>query len=289
MLASVPESECAVSVISLDFDELPVERALGVQWNVQEDVFSFRIVSRKKAATRRGILSDISSMYDPLGFAAPFILLANRLLQQLCKAKVGWDEEISTNMLSIWERWLADLPHLQRISVPRYFKSHQLGAVKSTQLHHFSDASTEDYGAVSYLRFVGVSDKIHCSLVMGKYRVTPTKPTTIPRLELTAATVAVKQNCQIREELDLQIDPTLFWADSTCVLQYINNEARRFKTFVANRIATIHNGSSPSQWRYISSELNPADYASRGLSSTNQRELDQWINGPSSLRKTKES
>ena len=110
-------------------------------------------------------------MYDPLGFASPSILPAKRLLQQLCEAKMGWDEEIFTNMLRIWECWLADLPHLQRISVPRYFKSHQLGAVKSTQLHHFSDASTEGYGAVSYLRFVDASDKLHCSLVIGKSRV----------------------------------------------------------------------------------------------------------------------
>ena len=99
----------------------------------------------------------------------------------------------------------------------------------------------------------------------------------------------MKQNCQIREELGLQINATLFWTDSTCVLQYINNEAGRFKTFVANRIATIHNGSRPSQLRHVSSELNPADYASRGLSSTNQREINQWINGPSFLRKTEES
>ena len=113
VLASVPESKRAESVVNLDFDELPVEKALEVQWNVQEDVFSFRNVSRKKAATRRGILSDVSSMYDPLGFASPFILPAKRLLQHLCKAKVGWDEEISTNMLSIRERWLADLPLLQ--------------------------------------------------------------------------------------------------------------------------------------------------------------------------------
>ena len=206
VLASVPESERAESVVNLDFDELPVERALGVQWNVQEDVFSFRIVSRKKAA----ILSDVSSMYDPLGFVSPFILPAKRLLQHLCKAKVGWDEEISTNMLSIWERWLADLPLLQRISVPRCYISHQFSEVKNTQLHHFSDASTEGYGAVSYLRFADVNDKIHCSLVMGKSRVAPTKPTTIPRLELTGATLAVKQHCQIRE-LDLQIDETVFW------------------------------------------------------------------------------
>ena len=71
VLSSIPESERAQSIVSLDLDELPVERALGVEWNVKEDTFSFRVAERKKAATRRGILSDVSSMYDPLGFAAP--------------------------------------------------------------------------------------------------------------------------------------------------------------------------------------------------------------------------
>ena len=125
---------------------------------------------------------------------------------------------------------------------------------KTTQLHQFSDASTGGYDALSYLRLADVNVKIHCSLVMGKFWVAPTKPTTIPRLELNAATVAVKRHCQIGEELDLQIEETVFWTDSTCVLQYINNEAGRFKTFVANKIAAIHNGSSPSQWRYVNYE-----------------------------------
>ena len=159
---------------------------------------------------------------------------------------------------------------LQEITIPRYFKSHQLNEVKNTQLHHFSDASNEGYRTVWYLCFMDVNNKIHCSLVMGKSRVAPMKPTTIPSLELTAATVSVKQNCQIREKIDLQIDSTVFWTDSTCVLQYINNEASRFKTFIANRIATIHNDSVPSQWRYVNSESNLVDYTSRGLRSTDQ-------------------
>lgn len=285
VLSSIPENERAKSIVRLDFDELPVERALGVEWNVKEDSFNFRIAERKKAPTRRGILSDVSSMYDPLGFAAPFILPAKRLLQQLCKEKIGWDEDISPNMLRVWERWLSGLPLLRNVSVPRYFKSWQLGQLKGIQLHHFSDASFDGYGVVSYLRLEDVNGGVHCSLVMAKSRVAPIKPITIPRLELTAATVAAKQHRQISQELESKVDSVTFWTDSTCVLQYINNESNRFKTFVANRIALIHELSSPSCWRYVDSKSNPADYASRGLRPTDKHEIDQWINGPDFLRR----
>ena len=36
VLSLIPESERAKSIVSLDFDELPVERALRVEWNVKE-------------------------------------------------------------------------------------------------------------------------------------------------------------------------------------------------------------------------------------------------------------
>ena len=67
-------------------------------------------------------------------------------------------------------------------------------------------------------------------------------------------------------EIDIPIDTSLFWTDSTCVIGYIANEDKRFQTFVANRVASIREVSSPSQWRYVSTQLNPADDASRGLS-----------------------
>jgi hypothetical protein len=93
----------------------------------------------------------------------------------------------------------------------------------------------------------------------------------------------VKQGIQIREELDLKIESVLFWTDSTCVLQYINNETSRFKTFVANRIVIIHENSNLSQWRYVNSKANPADFASRGLRPSDEREINLWINGPEFL------
>ena len=157
VLSLIPESERVHPLLA----ELPVERAIGVEWNVREDAFNFWTTERKKTPTHQGILSDVSSMYDPLGFATPFILPAKRILQQLCKDKIRWDEDISLSMLQAWEWWLNDLPCLQNISVLRYFKSWKLGQLTSVQLHHFCDASFDCYGIVSYLRFEDVDGEVH--------------------------------------------------------------------------------------------------------------------------------
>lgn len=86
---------------------------------------------------------------------------------------------------------------------------------------------------------------------MGKSRVAPLKQTTIPRLELAAAIVAVKIIKMLLTELDMPIDRVVFWTDSMAVLRYIQNRKARFHTFVANRLTVIQKGSQPSNWRYI--------------------------------------
>ncbi|XP_028406775.1 uncharacterized protein LOC114529217 [Dendronephthya gigantea] len=120
---------------------------------------------------------------------------------------------------------------------------------------------------------------------MGKSRLAPIKPVTIPRMELSAAVVATKLDLITRQELSFPIDESFFWTDSTCVLRYIENQDKRFQTFVANRVAAIHNASSPAQWSYINTELNPADDASRGVP---VESLHRWIEGPEFLRKSNE-
>ena len=77
VIESVPTTERAGSVKELDLDNLPIERALGLHWDVQPDVFRFKIVVKDRPPTRRGILSDICSIYDTLGLVSPLILCAN--------------------------------------------------------------------------------------------------------------------------------------------------------------------------------------------------------------------
>ena len=111
----------------------------------------------------------------------------------------------------------------------------------------------------------------------------------IPRLELTAAAVAVKLNCLIRNKLEHPIDDTIFWTDSTMVLQYIRRESIRFQTFVANRVAMIHEESTPKQWRHVNTESNPADVTSRGAKGSELHKMDLWLHGPMFLRKDEAS
>lgn len=50
VIESLPESKRAAQVKTLDFDKLPVERALGVQWNVASDKLGFSVVIKDRPA-----------------------------------------------------------------------------------------------------------------------------------------------------------------------------------------------------------------------------------------------
>ena len=283
VLESIPEEERSkgVKTLDLNYDELPIERALGVQWCVESDTFRFCITNKDEPLTRRGILSLVSSIYDPLGFAAPFTLRAKKLLQDLCKhEKLGWNDELTELYRSRWEDWRSKLPMLERILVPRCVKPIDFAEVKSRQVHMFSDASSVGYGPGAYLRLCDNENRLHCSFLIGNARLAPIKAVTIPRLELTAATVSVRLGEILKKELDEIFDIVQYHTDSVTVLRYISNDQKRFQVCVANRVQTIRNLSDPSQWKYVDTKENPADDASRGLDAQALSEQQRWLRGP---------
>ena len=131
-----------------------------------------------KPLSRRGILSTVSSMFDPLGLVSPFILVEKQILQELCGDGVGWDDEVPDKLRPKWEEWRTELPALERLRVARCHKHQDVDEVKNAELHHFSDACQNCYGQCSYIPLVDVKNRVHCSLVMGKSRVTPLQPVT---------------------------------------------------------------------------------------------------------------
>ena len=285
-LATIPEDDRSKQLKDFDLstNPLPAERALGMNWCPESDTFGFKIKLKDVSTTRRGVLSTISSIYDPLGIAAPYLLEGKQILQQICAEK-GWDDPLSDGQVCLWNRWIENITKLEKIRVDRCIYPQGFGEIKHTSLHHFSDASSGSYGQVSYLRIVNKEERICCRLMIAKSRVAPRKRPTIPRLELTAAKLSVKVATSMKDELDIPIEEEFFWTDSQVVLAYISNEVARFHLFVANRVKMIREESEVTQWNYVPSKENPADDTTRGLKLTSSDKDKRWINGPDFLYK----
>ncbi|XP_071093299.1 uncharacterized protein [Haliotis cracherodii] len=119
-IESIPEEERAKD-FDMD-DALPIERASGVHWCVESDTFKFRIAIKDKPVTRRGILSTVSSIYEPLGFAGPYVLKAKGILLDLCRLEIGWDDVIPVPLQKDWTKWLSELHRLEEMVIRRCIK-----------------------------------------------------------------------------------------------------------------------------------------------------------------------
>ncbi len=282
VLQQLPKEDLAKNLRERTFDSPLEQRALGVYWDIQSDEFGYCVQEMNKLHTRRGLLSMLSSIYDPLGLAGPFILRARKIVQDLCRQKLGWDEAIPEEHQREWLKWIRELDAMKKVRIPRCILPDMTSSPLRMQLHHFADASELAYGVASYLRAEDSMGRTSCKLIMAKSRLAPIKPMTIPRLELSAATLATRQDALLRRELDVELNRSQFWTDSTIVLQYISNEDKRFQTFVANRIAEIRTRTQVEDWHHVPTKENPADDTSRGLAAE-QLTNPRWLNGPQFL------
>ena len=282
--------------LDLQKDPLPSQRSLGVMWNLEDDVLTFSISLRGKPCTRRGILSVINSIYDPLGFATPVTLPGKLILRQLTiiaketkksDSPLEWDDPLPRTLWKKWNDWIEALHDQQEILIPRCYRPQHSSEIKPQEIHEFSDASNNAIGVAIYLKLVNQADNVKVSLVFAQAKLSPKQATRIPRLELCAAVLAAKAFKWITKELKLDIDKIVCYTDSKVILGYIHNESRRFYVYVANRIQIIRSLSEPSQWRYVQTTENPADMATRGKA---LKSLIQscWFNGPEFLSKTDE-
>ena len=105
VIQAVALEDCAKGLQELDLvcDPLPIERTLGIMWCAESDTFQFRIVIQDRSLTRRGILTTVCSVYDPLGFVAPLILMGKQILQNLCRNNADWNDPIGEKLRLKWK------------------------------------------------------------------------------------------------------------------------------------------------------------------------------------------
>ncbi|KAJ8724347.1 hypothetical protein PYW08_015821 [Mythimna loreyi] len=259
-------------------------KILGLTWDRQEDSFRYTVCvqpSNKQPVTKRAVVSDIAKLFDPLGWLAPTIVLAKIFIQKLWLAGIGWDEQLTTDLIQEWYTYQEELPLLSKVKIPRWLGTRSESDI---ELHGFCDASKAAYSAVVYLRLVDSTDKIKVSLLVAKTRVAPIKQVSIPRLELCGAVLLANLLAETAEVLNVPKEKIKAWTDSTVALAWLNNHPSRWKTFVANRTSEILNVMSSSQWHHVATSENPADCASRGLMPSTFIQNTPWFSGPQFLK-----
>eukprot|EP00794_Sanderia_malayensis_P004327 gene4327-4900_t len=273
--------------VNLSNDEPPLQRSLGIYWDLKDDMFHVKVSQNSKEFTRRGMLSIVNSLYDPLGFESPVTLKGRLLMRELAAGTVDWDDPIETEKKVEWDAWLKSLEALNNLTVQRCYIGVSLQAATKIELVIFCDASSVAVGAVGYL-VVHHGEQCRTGFVMAKSRVAPKPAHTIPRLELCAAVLAVEMKEAIVKEIDIEFDDIRIYTDSRVVLGYINNTSRRFYTYVANRVSRIRQSTHPNQWNYVHTSDNPADLATRPNSAT-ELSASNWFEGPAFLNQTSDS
>lgn len=228
-------------IVNCGFDNDQTERVLGMWWNVARDTFTYSlryhplnedVLTGTRRPTKREILQTLMAIYDPLGFLAPFLVQLKILLQDIWRSGIGWDEKIKEqdddNMYERWLNWIRHLPNIEKISIPRHF-SNKINPTNPhrIELHVFVDASLLAYSTVVFLR-IEDEDGVECCLVGGKTKVAPIKPLSVPRMELQSAVLGTRfRNC-IQENLTLPIERTIFWSDSSTVLNWLKSDLRKY-------------------------------------------------------------
>nr|XP_034192204.1 uncharacterized protein LOC117609699 [Osmia lignaria] len=170
------------------------------------------------------------------------------------------------------------LSEVARIFDPLGFVSPHISTV---EIHGFSDASQLAMAAVIYITVSSPSNNSTTSIVCSKTKVTPLKRLTIPRLELSAALLLAKLAKYIQTTLKVKINATHLWTDSQVSLIWIKSQASRWKDYVRNRVIQIQELTPNAHWRHVPGTSNPADCASRGISTDQLQRLELWWKGPS--------
>lgn len=83
--------------INLGADPLPLQWSLGLMWNLESDSFGFQVSLKEKPFTKRGILSTVQSLYDPLGFVSPITVQGKALVRELSSKEYDWDNPLPSD------------------------------------------------------------------------------------------------------------------------------------------------------------------------------------------------
>lgn len=265
---------------SLPKEDLLVDdivNVLGLKWDTNKDILKLKRktnVEFEGSVTKRNILKKVQSIFDPLGFVSPCMLMAKILIQNLWDENLDWDDEIPEKYKIQWLEIAKELISISDLKFPRLI-SHSDAIY---ELHCFTDASKNAFATAVYLKSFS-EVKVQSHLIFSKSHLRPIKKKiTIPRLELLGVLIGVRNIDFIIKSLKIEINSIFLWTDSQVVLYWLKTE-KILPVFVERRVKEIKSHKSIT-FRYVSSENNPADIATKGKKVDELKNDSKWWHGP---------
>ncbi|VDL64499.1 unnamed protein product [Nippostrongylus brasiliensis] len=261
--------ECKKQIQSKDLAKSCSVKIFGISWDPESDFYSIPCkLCYSENPTKRKVLKVAHSNFDPH----------------------AWDDPLSPSHDATW-RAICENAKGFIVTFPRAITAS--GEDDRYELHAFVDASIRAFAAVVYLRSIDKHGTVRSSLLMARQRLAPinsqTKTLIVPRLELLALLIGARLTSFVMEELQLKLERIrIYYSDSKVALHWLQSTHNN-GLFVNNRCKEIQRRLTswiskgiPTYLHYISSELNPADCATRGF---NKEELanHMWWTGPKFL------
>ena len=238
--------------------------------------------------TRRQLLSQVASLYDPIGLVTPAkqkgAILVRRAFQEAGNSTTRdtWDKPLSEKLreeaIQVFEEYI----RLSQITFHRSLTPSNW--IRKPWGVTFSDGSDQSYGAVVYLRWE-TAQGVEVRLVESKAKLTPLDQKGEPvKAEICGAVCAVRLRRYIEKHSRMEIEKWLHLLDSQTVLGAIQRNSYGYQTFFANRVGEIQKSSSVDEWWWIPGDLNVADIITRGAAPEDLQENSVWQTGPEFLK-----
>ena len=257
------------------------EKVLGYRFYSDKDKYSLAELEfcPEAPASKRTVLSNIARIFDPLGLTLPILVRGKILLSNIWKAKLDWDEPLGV-FNTEWHKIKADLIKLPDLQFPRQAFHGEISLIV------FCDSSKQAYGFTCYAKSINATN-----LLFAKVKIAPVKSKSLPTLELLSVYLALKCLPSILQSVnDAKVLNLTVCVDAQVALSWIlTGNVKSKNVFANNRVKEITcfreeiltNHGLKCNFKYVPSELNPADLLTRGISFREfQQKEEFWLKGP---------
>ncbi|PIC13705.1 hypothetical protein B9Z55_027568 [Caenorhabditis nigoni] len=274
-------------------------KLLGYRYDLSEDTLEVRtqpienIEKYERKMTKRQVVSEITSVFDPLQIFAPLYLEGKLITRNVSPHTIKWTDAISPE---IAKQTIAYRERINNSNLKFRRCIPHLDSATPVRIAVFTDASEHTYGACIYLivEKEGLQGECQPHLLISKQRIAPQQKTlTIPRLELLGLSIGVKLLNNVLENMELNVKSIEIFSDSTIALTQIKNHStlkgEKQPVFVENRCRKmwhilqdikLKNEDIEISFSHVFTDQNPADHITRGFTSEIELKKSNYFGGP---------